>query len=276
MAQLSSAERAALPDRAFAYIDARGRRRLPIFDASHVRNALSRFDQVEFESDQERERSRRRLLAAAKRFRIVPIGFIDAEFRRERRSGLGSTESPPLPTGFVTMLMADIEGSTGLLAALGDDYGAVLDSVRVIQDRAVDGCGGHIVEARADDMFAAFASPRGAIEAATTIHHELGAREWPGGHHVRVRIGLHAGYPTTRDRNYIGMAVHTAARVSDAAHGGQTLVSGDTKAALSGMTPEGTTFRGRGTHRLRGIPGEVSLHQVVAVGLPTSFPRPRC
>ncbi|MDX1390416.1 MAG: DUF6582 domain-containing protein, partial [Acidobacteriota bacterium] len=79
MAKLSAADRAALPDRAFAYVDSAGRRRLPISDASHVRNALARFGQVQFEDEAARERARRRLLNAAKRFRIVPVGFISSQ-----------------------------------------------------------------------------------------------------------------------------------------------------------------------------------------------------
>ncbi len=76
MGKLDSSKRARLPDSAFAYIDARGRRRLPINDEAHVRNALARFDRVEFEDEAARERARRRLLNAAKRFGIVPVGFV--------------------------------------------------------------------------------------------------------------------------------------------------------------------------------------------------------
>jgi hypothetical protein len=79
MARLSAAERAALPDRAFAYVDSAGKRRLPIYDESHVRNALARFDQVHFESEGLRDEARRRLLNAAKRFKIVPVGFIEGQ-----------------------------------------------------------------------------------------------------------------------------------------------------------------------------------------------------
>ena len=81
MARLKPTERAGLPDRAFAYVDSKGRRRLPIHDAAHVRNALARFGQVDFEDDAARELARKRLLQAAKRFRIVPIGFITSEIQ---------------------------------------------------------------------------------------------------------------------------------------------------------------------------------------------------
>ena len=109
MVRLGSTDRARLPDRAFAYIDSQGRRRLPIHDASHVRNALARFNQVRFEDDAARDRARTRLLVAAKRFRIVPVGFISNELRSEREHGQRTEEPVPLPSGFVTMLLTDID-----------------------------------------------------------------------------------------------------------------------------------------------------------------------
>ena len=81
MAKLSTTERARLPDSAFAYIDSAGNRRLPINDEAHVRNALSRFQRVKFEDDAARERARRRLLNAAKKYGIVPDGFITGQLR---------------------------------------------------------------------------------------------------------------------------------------------------------------------------------------------------
>src|SRR2546423_6134574 len=85
MSRLKSRKRARLPDRAFAYVDSRGRRRLPVHDKAHVRNALSRFNQVVFEDDTARQRARTRLLNAAKKFRIVPVGFITGQLQSERR-----------------------------------------------------------------------------------------------------------------------------------------------------------------------------------------------
>ena len=76
MARLGAAERAKLPDSAFAYIDARGQRRLPIHDAGHVRAALARFNQVAFDDDAARDRARKRLLNPRRKFKILPVGFI--------------------------------------------------------------------------------------------------------------------------------------------------------------------------------------------------------
>src|SRR5512138_2789144 len=84
MPRLKGSKRARLPDRAFAYVDSAGRRRLPINDKAHVRNALARFNQVIFEDDAARELARKRLLNAAKKFRIVPVGFITGQFQSER------------------------------------------------------------------------------------------------------------------------------------------------------------------------------------------------
>src|SRR5437016_12304054 len=85
MPRLKTSKRSRLPDRAFAYIDSRGRRRLPVHDKAHVRNALARFNQVAFEDEAARERARTRLLNAAKKYGIGPVGFITGELRSERR-----------------------------------------------------------------------------------------------------------------------------------------------------------------------------------------------
>jgi class 3 adenylate cyclase len=274
MARLTSAERSKLPDRAFAYVDSAGARRLPIVDAAHVRNALARFSQVEFEDDQARAEARTRLLRAARKFRIVPVGFIDNELRSERAADpqVPGSQVTEVPSGFVTMMLTDIEGSTGLIAALGDGYGGVLEEVRSIQRTATRQAGGYVVEERADEFFGAFASPRAALEAAIAIHRAMCARTWLDGAAVRVRIGVHAGYPTVTGANYIGMAVHTAARVCSVAHGGQIVISGDTRTALTDLVPEGVGFRRLGRYRMRGIPDEHDLFQVRADGLATRFP----
>src|SRR5688500_10432557 len=107
MAELGARERAKLPDSAFAYVDSAGRRRLPIHDEAHVRNALARFNRILFEDEGSRDRARSRLLKAAKRHRIVPVGFIEGQLR------------PKLPTGQLTLLFADVEGSTQLLSEIG-------------------------------------------------------------------------------------------------------------------------------------------------------------
>src|ERR671919_1230351 len=113
---LTAKERAQLPDSAFAYIDSHGKRRLPIHDASHVRNALARFGQVHFEDEAARDRARNRLLRAAKKHGIMPIGFINSQLQPQRK----------LPRGSVTFLLTDIECSTELLGRLEEQYASLL------------------------------------------------------------------------------------------------------------------------------------------------------
>jgi class 3 adenylate cyclase len=275
MARLDPAQRAQLPDSAFAYVDSRGQRRLPIYDEAHVRNALSRFNQVAFEDEAASDRARKRLLNAAKKYGIVPVGFINGQLRsaRELRSVTGAP-SVQLPSGFVTMLMTDIEESTALVRQLQDRYRGLLDDVRATLRTAAAQSGGLVVEARADEFFAVFEAPQSAVDTAIAIQRDLSGKAWVDDLEVRVRVGIHSGYPTLADANYIGMAVHIAARICDAAHGGQILVSGDTKEALRGSAAP-VRFRSLGGHRLRGIPDQVPLFQVAAKGLASRFPPPR-
>jgi class 3 adenylate cyclase len=272
--RLEPGDRAKLPASAFAYIDGRGRRRLPINDAAHVRNALARFNQVAFEDEAARERARTRLLKAAKRFGIVPVGFIAGQLESERELGRRG-EPRHLPSGFVTMLFTDVEGSTSLLHQLGDGYGELLDRVRTILQGAAADRAGHIVETRADELFAVFEHPASAVDAAISMQRTLRATTWDDGVDVRVRVGIHSGYPKRAAPNYIGMAVHTASRVCGVAHGGQIVVTGDTRTALRGVTPAGVRFVTLGQFRLRGLPEEVPLFQVAAKGLSARFPPPR-
>jgi class 3 adenylate cyclase len=272
--RLEPGDRAKLPASAFAYIDGRGRRRLPINDAAHVRNALARFNQVAFEDEAARERARTRLLKAAKRFGIVPVGFIAGQLESERELGRRG-EPRHLPSGFVTMVFTDVEGSTSLLHQLGDGYGELLDRVRTILQGAAADRAGHIVETRADELFAVFEHPASAVDAAIGMQRTLRATTWDDGVDVRVRVGIHSGYPKRAAPNYIGMAVHTASRVCGVAHGGQIVVTGDTRTALRGVTPAGVRFVTLGQFRLRGLPEEVPLFQVAAKGLSARFPPPR-
>src|SRR3954468_18890815 len=197
MPPLRAKERAQLPDSAFAYIDSRGRRRLPMHDASHVRNALARFGQVAFEDEAARDRARSRLLRAAQKHGIMPIGFISAQLQPNRQ----------LPTGAVTFLLTDIEGSTQLLAQLGDRYAALLTDVRRRVRAAVRHAGGREVSARGDDVFAVFEAASAAVEGALAIQRAMRAGGWPEGIDVRLRIGLHRGRPTLTETGYVGLSV---------------------------------------------------------------------
>jgi class 3 adenylate cyclase len=271
MPTLSSKQRARLPNSAFAYVDARGQRRLPINDESHVRNALARFNQVAFEDAAARERARKRLLNAAKKYGILPIGFITSQLQSERKQATVA----PLPKGFVTLLMTDIENSTALLRRLGDRYRHLLRNVRVILRTAVLRAGGREIDVRADEFFAAFKGAGKAVEAAVAIQRTLNEQTWPDNQKVRVRAGIHSGRPTLTEFGYIGLTVNTVARVCSAAHGGQIVISRDTKAAIGVSAPNAIRLRSLGRHRLPGLTNAVALFQVEADGLLASFPPPR-
>ena len=252
MAPLSARERTKLPASAFAYVDSTGRRLLPIHDEAHVRNALARFNRIEFETEQARDAARSRLLRAAKRFKIVPVGFIDGELHPARR----------LPTGQVTLVFVDLEDSTVHLAALGDGYAPMLTAMRRLIRTAVRRAGGHEVDARADEYFAAFARPGDALEAVRAIRRSIDDAAWPAGRMVRVRIGVHGGRPTLTGTGYVGIAVNTTARICALAAGGQVLVSRQVHAGLT--ADEAAVLRSIGPHRLRGIPDEIELFELVA------------
>ncbi len=272
MVKLDARSRARLPDSAFAYVDSRDRRRLPIHDEPHVRNALARFNQVAFESEAARERARKRLLNAAKRYGIVPVGFITRQLETERRFAATGLDPATLPRGQVTLLMTDIESSTALLHRLDDRYRDLLRDVRSILRDGVSDAGGHPIDARADDFFAVFKSAGDAVEAAAAVQRALGKWSWPEDLEVRIRIGIHSGRPKLTDVGYIGVAVHTTARICAAAHGGQIVISGRTREAIGKPLPAGIRFRNLGRHRLRGLEEAHALYQVQAAGLEGRFP----
>jgi class 3 adenylate cyclase len=278
MPQLSQKTRDQLPDRDFAYVDSRGRRRLPINDEAHVRNALSRFNQTAFEDEAARDRARTRLLKAAKRYGIVPVGFMTGQLTNARMRGeveARAGEAGTLPTGVITFLLADIEDSTGLVRSLGDRYGGLLADIRRLLRTAIRSSGGREVDARADEMFAVFEHARSALDAALGVQRKVLAKTWPDDIRVRIRIGLHTGEPTLTDTGYVGIAVNTAARVCFAAHGGQIVLSSAAREAIAAALPTGIGLRDLGLHELQGLPTAVALFQVEAAGLPTDFPAPR-
>jgi class 3 adenylate cyclase len=262
MPPLRAKDRAALPDSAFAYIDSSGKRRLPINDAAHVRNALARFGQVAFEDEAARDRARIRLLRAAKKHGIMPIGFISSQLEPQRK----------LPTGLVTFLLTDIEGSTELLARLDDDYPALLRDVRRSVRAALRQAGGHEVSARGDDVFAVFEAAPAAVDGALAIQRAMRDGAWPRGSDVRLRIGLHRGRPSLTDTGYVGLAVHAAARICFAAHGGQIVMSAAVRSALDDPLAEGVELRRLGTWRFRGLPEPIEILQVDAPDLERDFP----
>jgi class 3 adenylate cyclase len=267
MAPLTSKARARLPDAAFAYIDSRGRRRLPINDAAHTRNALARFNQTVFEDEAARDRARSRLLKAAKKYSIVPLGFMEGQLKSAR---LG--EPRFLPRGLVTLMFADIEDSTTLVRALGDRYPSFLSDLRELLRAAIRDSGGQEVDVRADELFAVFVQTSKALATALSIQRILSARTWPDNVECRLRIGLHRGEPTLTENGYVGLVVNTAARVCSAAYGRQILLTEAVRSAVADGEVADIGFRYLGSYRLRGLPAREALYQVEADGLQAEFP----
>jgi class 3 adenylate cyclase len=260
---LDAKQRAKLPDSAFAYIDSSGQRRLPINDAVHVRNALARFNQVLFEDEAARDKARTRLLRAAAKHGVVPVGFVSAQLQPQRK----------LPKGQVTFLLTDVEGSTDLLHRLDDRYPSLIAAVRRAMRNVVRKTGGREVDARADDLFAVFEQAPAALEAALAIQRAMQNGPWPEGVDVRVRIGIHSGRPTLTETGYVGMSVHTAARICYAAHGGQIILSSAVRSAVLESLAEGISLRNLGSWRFEGLREPEELYQVEAADLLADFPR---
>jgi predicted ATPase/class 3 adenylate cyclase len=176
-----------------------------------------------------------------------------------------------LPSGTVTFLFTDIEGSTRLLAALGDRYGEALDAHRRMLREAFSSHGGQVVDMDGDASFAAFASAPDAIDAAVAAQRALTEHPWPDGLPLRVRMGLHTGQATIRDDRYVGMDVHRGARIMSASHGGQVLLSQPTRYLLGDELAGGLGVRDLGEHRLKDLTSQ-RLYQLVIPGLESEFP----
>src|SRR5262245_54324366 len=175
-------------------------------------------------------------------------------------------EAPP--TGTITLLFSDIEGSTRLLQRTGEGYAELLTGHRRLLHETFNRRGGFVLDSEGDAFFVAFASANDAATAATDAQRALAETEWPGGHEIRMRIGLHTDETRLVARNYVGLDVHHAARVMAAGHGGQVLVSATTRALLD----DGIRVRDLGEHRLKDLAGTERLYQLEVDGLPVEFP----
>ena len=177
-----------------------------------------------------------------------------------------------LPSGTVTLLFSDIEGSTRLLERLGERYDEVLGEHRRIVRRAVVRHGGDEVRTEGDAFFVAFARAGDAVRAAVEAQRGLAACLWPPGAAVRVRIGLHTGEPRVVTADYVGIDVHCAARICSAAHGGQVVISEATQKVLANQPVQGVEVRDLGEHRLKDLSRPLRLYQLTADGLCAEFP----
>ena len=175
----------------------------------------------------------------------------------------------------LTFLFADVEGSTRLLQRLGDGYAGVLERYLGILRRAVAAAGGHEQVVEGDGYFATFDTASGAVAAAVAAQRELAAADWPDGLSLRARMGLHTGQAQLRADGYVGLDVHRAARIADAAHGGQVVLSEAVLVLAQRDLPDGVAARDIGRLRLRDLAEPEHLFQLVVAGLPSDFPQLR-
>src|SRR2546425_9289900 len=162
-----------------------------------------------------------------------------------------------------------------MLQELGDRYAAVRDDHAAIIRGAISEGGGVEVSTGGDSFFVAFASPAGAVRAVVAAQRGLAAHHWSPGPPVRVRMGLHTGEGVLSGDDYVGIDVNRAARIADAAHGGQVILSDATRGLVEHSLPEGTSLRDLGEHRLKDIVHPERLYDLVIEGLPDEFPPPR-
>lgn len=181
----------------------------------------------------------------------------------------GSTNG--LPTGTLTLLFTDIEGSTQLLDALGSRYGDLLHDHHGLILSSIEEHGGSLVDTQGDGSFIVFPTADDAVAAAVTAQRGLAAHPWPDGVTVRVRMGVHTGSPVRMDERYVGMDVHRAARIMSVARGGQVIASATT-VELSSVADVGWIDLGR--YRLKDLKRPEHLFQLKAPGLGEDFDPP--
>jgi predicted ATPase/DNA-binding SARP family transcriptional activator len=177
------------------------------------------------------------------------------------------------PSGTVTLLFADVEGSTRLVHTLGGErYRDVRTRARELVRSASAAHAGYEVDWAGDGVFLAFERARDAAAAAVELQRSLAAEPWPPEETMRMRIGIHTGEPEVTDEGYVGIDVHIAARICSSAHGGQIVVSRSAREFAGEGGGELFSFRPLGSHRLRDVASPLPLYQLVAPGLEEAFP----
>jgi predicted ATPase/class 3 adenylate cyclase len=176
-----------------------------------------------------------------------------------------------LPTGTVTFLFTDIEGSTRLTQALGAGWPPILERHREIARAAWAAHEGTEIGTEGDSFFVVFERPAQAVAAAVAAQRGIAAEPWPDDAAIRVRMGIHTGEGLVSGGSYVGLDVHRAARIASAGHGGQVLLSAATSALVAGALPDGVDLRELGEHRLKDLSRPERLSGLVIGGLPDDF-----
>ena len=177
-----------------------------------------------------------------------------------------------LPAGTVTFLFSDLEGSTQLARQLGSEYAGVMAEHGRLLRAAFEEHGGHEIDTQGDSFFVAFATAKEAILAAVAAQRALANQPWPEGVELKVRMGLHTGEAAVNEDKYLGVAVHRAARICSAAHGGQILCSQSTASVLEDEHLDDIEVRDLGRHQLKDFERPERIGQLVVAGLPDDFP----
>jgi class 3 adenylate cyclase/catechol 2,3-dioxygenase-like lactoylglutathione lyase family enzyme len=178
-----------------------------------------------------------------------------------------------LPSGTITFLFSDIEGSTQLARRLGQErYGEALAEHARLLRAAFEEHDGREIDTQGDSFFVAFARARDAVYAAAAAQRALAEHCWSEGVDLKVRIGLHTGEAAVTEDKYLGVAVHRAARICSAGHGGQVLLSESTVAVLEDEQLDGIDLRDLGHHQLKGFDRPERIAQLVIPGQPDDFP----
>src|SRR6266480_4503582 len=177
-----------------------------------------------------------------------------------------------LPTGTVSLLCTDIEGSTRLLQSLGERYAEALAEHRRLLRAAFREHRGCEVDTQGDAFFYAFPRAHDAVAGAVAAQRALAAHVWPEDLAIRVRIGIHTGEPTVTAEGYVGIDVHRVARVMSAGHGGQVLLTQSTRDLLPEDLSDAVSVRDLGEHRLKDLTQPQRLYQLVIPGLENDFP----
>ncbi len=178
-----------------------------------------------------------------------------------------------LPSGTLTFVLTDMEGSTQLFQALGRaDYRSLLEDHRRLLHSAFSARGGMAVEMVGDSSLAVFTGAAGALTASLDAQLALSAQRWPRGARVRVRMGLHTGEARPLRDGYVALAVHQAARIMGAAHGGQVLVSEITRQLVAADPPAGIELANLGEYRFKDFKIPQRIFQLCNPRLPTVFP----
>jgi DNA-binding NarL/FixJ family response regulator/class 3 adenylate cyclase len=174
---------------------------------------------------------------------------------------------PELPTGTVTFVFTDIEGSTRLVRDLGESYVSVIADHRRLVREALGEHNGYEVDCRGDEFLLAFQQPTDAVGTAVAIQRSHSLHAWPGERPLRVRIGIHTGQPAIEDDDYVGLDVHWVARLCAAGHGGQVLLSQATVEILPGVD-----VKDLGEHELRGLDTRERIFQLIEGDGVADFP----